>query len=157
MGNGGSKANKAGNQLENFVQQKLLSLGYQEILNDKRLIFQNRHALSGKQFARHVHVGESIYGARRYVDFIVFNPDLFSDALIVECKWQEKPGSVDEKYPYLHCNILKTGVPSIVLIDGGGYKIKAMEWLKSQVNPDTALKGVYTMVELQKKINAGFF
>lgn len=35
-------------------------------------------------------------------------------------------GSVDEKYPFAVHNIMKIGVPSIILIDGGGYKKTAL-------------------------------
>ena len=154
MISGGSKAKNAGNQLEEFFKERLISLGYEEI---KHLIFNRRDTFDGKQFAKQVDVGQTIYGTKRVVDFIVFIPNRFPEGLIIECKWQESPGSVDEKYPYLLYNILKTGVPSIVLLDGGGYKEKAGEWLKSQVNSQRLLIGVYTMAELQKKINAGFF
>ncbi|MGB8368506.1 MAG: PD-(D/E)XK nuclease superfamily protein [Limisphaerales bacterium] len=37
---------------------------------------------------------------------------------------------MDEKYPFLYFNIIKTGVPTVVLIDGGGYKPAAKARLK---------------------------
>jgi hypothetical protein len=76
--------------------------------------------------------------------------------LIIECKWQESSGSVDEKYPFIKENIEKTGVPTIVLIDGDGYKKQAFDWLKKQASPNRSLRGVYTITEFQKLINQGF-
>jgi hypothetical protein len=35
------------------------------------------------------------------------NQTKFSDGLIIECKWQESAGSVDEKYPFVVLNIKK--------------------------------------------------
>ena len=84
------------------------------------------------------------------------NQDTFPEGLIIECKWQQSKGSVDEKYPFTLFNIFKIGVPTIILLDGGGYKPAAMKWLKDQVDPNRALIGVYNMAEFQKKVNNGF-
>ena len=69
---------------------------------------------------KQVKVGTTVYDSDRYCDFLVLNKDLFPDGLVIECKWQQSAGSVDEKYPFLVVNIMKTGVPTVVLIDGGG-------------------------------------
>ena len=63
---------------------------------------------------------------------------------------------VDEKYPFMVHNITKSCVPSIILIVGQGYKQRALEWLKAQVESEQFLIGVYTMQEFQKSINRGF-
>lgn len=63
---------------------------------------------------------------------------------------------MDEKYPFTVFNIFKIGVPTIILMDGGGYKPAALTWLKSQVNPNRAIIGVYTMAEFQTVVNNGF-
>lgn len=84
------------------------------------------------------------------------NQNKFPDGLIIECKWQQSNGSVDEKYPFTVYNILKIGVPTIILLDGKGYKRQAMEWLKSQAHPSKALIGVYDMSEFQSLVNKGF-
>jgi hypothetical protein len=77
------------------------------------------------------------------------------NGLIIECKWQQAAGSVDEKYPFTVFNIMKIAVPTIILLDGGGYKPAAMVWLKDQVGKDRALIGVYNMSEFQKVVNNG--
>ena len=76
-----------------------------------------------------------------------------ANTLIIECKWQQSGGSVDEKYPFALFNIFKIGVPTIILLDGGGYKQAAMKWLKDQVDPNRALIGVYNMMEFQSLVN----
>ena len=63
---------------------------------------------------------------------------------------------MDEKYPFALFNIFKIGVPTVVLLDGGGCKPAALKWLKDQVDPNRALIGVYTMAEFQKVVNNGF-
>lgn len=153
----GAFANHTGNNLEQFVRETLLRNGYTEFWDHKEQVFANRATVGGRQFALQVNVGETIYKTKRIADVLIINQELFPDGLIIECKWQQSNGSVDEKYPFLVWNIIKTKVPTIILLDGGGYKPAAMEWLKAQANPSSALIAVYTMMEFQKAANNGLF
>ncbi len=152
----GEKANSTGNLLEQFIEQILQKKGYVEFWNHKTIAFENRKAIGGKQYLKQLPVGQTIYETTRKCDFFIVNRDLFPDDLIIECKWQQVPGSVDEKYPFLLFNIIKTAVPTIVLMDGSGYKKNAMKWLKSQVHEKSALIAVWNMAEFQTKANNGF-
>ncbi len=152
----GTRANQSGNRLERFVQQLLLDKGYAEFWNHKKTVFANRALIGGKQFVKQVPVGDTIYETMRKCDFLVINHEKFPDGLIIECKWQQSKGSVDEKYPFLLYNIIRTGIPTVVLLDGGGYKPAALTWLKDMVNKNGALIGVWTMAEFQKQVNDGF-
>ena len=152
----GGKANKTGNTLERFVQQALNDCGYAEFWNHKKQVFANRKTVGGKQYSKQLCVGETIYDTPRICDFFVINRDKFPNDLIIECKWQQSGGSVDEKYPLLVFNIVKTAIPTVILLDGGGYRAQAMAWLKDQVNPKGAIIGVWTMAEFQKQVNNGF-
>lgn len=154
MNNGGSLANHNGRNLENFIKQILLQNNYKECTKSKTAILNNRINITEKLFMPQVYVGDTIYGTKRIVDFFILNKNLFPEGLIIECKWQQSKGSVDEKYPFLVLNIIKTKIPTIVLIDGGGYKPTAMQWLKEQAAPNNILMAVYTMAEFQKAINA---
>jgi len=133
-----------------------LESGYAEIHHHKSQLFANRQIIGGKQYAIQVPCGTSIYETQRKCDFLIINKAKFPDGLIIECKWQQSEGSVDEKYPFAVLNIIKIGVPTIILIDGNGYKQKALEWLKAQVNPGKALVGVHTMSEFQTIVNNKF-
>jgi len=154
--NSGSKANQTGSALERVVAQSLISRGYAEFWNHKAQVFENRHAIGGKQFLKQLPVGLTIYDTVRKCDFLVINRSLFPKDLIIECKWQQSAGSVDEKYPFLLFNIIKTGIPTVVLIDGKGYKPAALKWLKEQVTKKGSLVGVWDMAEFQKQVNNGF-
>lgn len=153
---GGTRANNTGDLLEQFIEQMLKQKGYIEFWDHKEQVFANRKAVGGKQYAKQVKVGTTVYESDRYCDFLVLNKELFPDGLVIESKWQQSAGSVDEKYPFLVVNIMKTGVPTVVLIDGGGYKKTALAWLKNQVDDRRALIGVWTMADFQKKVNDGF-
>lgn len=152
---GGQKANKTGNRLELFVEQTLVEKGYAEFWNHKLSAFENRKAIGGKQYLKQIPVGTTIYNTTRKCDFLVINGELFPEGLIIECKWQQKRGSVDEKYPLLLFNIMKTGVPTIILLDGAGYRKEAMAWLKKQAQPERALFAVLDMAEFHKRVNDG--
>lgn len=151
-----SHANHTGNRLEKFVEHSLIDSGYTLFPNHREQLFENRKSVGGKQYSMQVPCGTSIYETKRKCDFLVLNQDKFPDGLIIECKWQQSKGSVDEKYPFSVFNIIKIGVPTIILLDGGGYKPAALKWLKDQVDPKRAIIGVYTMSEFQKLVNNGF-
>lgn len=72
--------------------------------------------------------------------------------LIIESKWQQSGGSVDEKYPYLVQNIKKQGIyDTIIIIDGDGYKKEALKWLNDQVGSN--LIEVFSMSEFTSWVN----
>lgn len=152
----GSRAVSTGNLLERFVEDCLRRKGYQEFWNHKEQLFINRKIVGGRQYARQIICGNTIYETPRKVDFLVLNRKLFPEGLIIECKWQQSQGSVDEKYPYLLFNIIKTAIPTIILIDGNGYRPAAIKFLREEASKYGALKNTWTMSEFQKEVNNGF-
>jgi len=148
--NQGGRAVISGNVLEKTVETILQVHGYTEICRDlpkKRrrdwLLYSNEPP---KRYAKQVYIGLGIYGTAIYVDFYVFNSVAIPDGLIVECKWQQAGGSVDEKLPYLNLNI-QTCYPSptVVLIDGQGMKKGAINWLTRQVDCNPKLLAVHNL------------
>jgi len=87
-----------------------------------------------------------------FCDFLLFHPTRHPDNLIIESKWQESKGSVDEKFPFLVANI-RERYPhaTIVVLDGGGYKKQANLWLRAQI--DRRLLHVFNMQEFQRWSN----
>jgi hypothetical protein len=154
--NSGQQANLNGDTLEHFVECLLQARGYVEFINYKGQVFAMRKAIGGKQYSKQPFCGYSIYETQRKCDFLTINQSKFPNGLIIECKWQQTSGSVDEKYPFTVHNIEKTKIPSIIVIGGEGYKKEALEWLKKQSGKDKALIGVYTMSEFQSHVNTGF-
>jgi hypothetical protein len=65
---------------------------------------------------------------------------------MVECKWQQSGGSVDEKLPYLNLNIQTCyPSPSVVLIDGEGMKKGSLNWVTRQVDSNFNLLAVHNL------------
>ena len=106
-------------------------------------------------FTRRFDVGLSIYNTRQYCDFIIYHPERWPDNLIIESKWQQRSGSVDEKYPYLILNInMQYKSPTILLLAGSGYKKGAEHWIRSQVGTGN-LRHVFNMPEFAAWVNGG--
>lgn len=148
---GGTVANYTGKNFEQFVENLIIGAGYTFV--DKKKFTASIY-LEQPIYSKQVYVSRSIYDTPSYCDFILYHPEKHSDCLIIETKWQQTGGSVDEKYPYLIINI-QTRYPhkTVLVLDGGGYKGGAEKWVKDQVG--NQLIGVYNMSEFQKWANKG--
>ena len=99
-----------------------------------------------KRYAKQVYIGSSIYETEINVDFYIVSSASFPLGLIVECKWQEDKGSVDEKYPYLNLNIQNCyRVPTIVIVGGDGMRQGSIDWFKKQIPENPNLLGVHKL------------
>ncbi|ETN98089.1 site-specific DNA methylase, partial [Reticulomyxa filosa] len=102
------RAGELGVQLEGFVEELIKDAGYEFVTKSKFIVASN--ALSQKLYTKQFQICESIYSTldnSHYcqADFLIFNPKDKEKYIIIECKSQTSPGSVDEKYPYLNENI----------------------------------------------------
>lgn len=80
-------------------------------------------------------VGDSIKGGEIRADFLVTGILQFPGGLIIESKWQETPGTADEKLFGLALDIEKRyPLPTIVIVAGGGARTAIVDWLRNQVN-----------------------
>lgn len=146
----GGRAVISGNVLERTVEIILQAHGYSEICRDlpkkRRRDWLVYSAEPSKRYAKQVYIGSGIYGTDIYVDFYIFDTVAMPAGLIVECKWQQAGGSVDEKLPYLNLNIQNCyPSPTVVLIDGEGMKKGAINWLTRQVDFNPNLLAVYNL------------
>lgn len=149
---GGSQANVTGTVLERFIYSCLVDRGYTFVPRER---FIPARIIGQPIFSRHFHIGKSIYGNEQYCDFIVYHPERWPDNLVIESKWQQSSGSVDEKFPYLILNInMQYKCPTIVVLAGGGYKKGAERWLRSQ-SGNLNLKHVFNMTEFAAWVNNG--
>ena len=99
-------------------------------------------------------VGTNIYGGEIRCDFAIAPCEKFPGGLIIESKWQETPGSADEKLPYLVENIrTRYPYPCIVILDGDGYRPGAAAWIRTQVD-GVNLLGVFSFTEFLKWCNS---
>lgn len=146
----GARANKSGQVLETTVEGTLRGHGYFQLSLDtskqEQLQYLLTPTLLPKRYARNVYIGSGIYKNDLYADFFIIGVPAFASGLIIECKWQEDRGSVDEKFPYLNQNIKDCyPVPSLVVIGGEGMRQGAIDWFKEQTKFNPNLLEVYKL------------
>lgn len=153
--NQGQQANSNGAALETFVFDMLTRRGYthRKSNTDKTLMLTNPEH-TAKSFATQVVTGVNIYGTKHVVDFLLTNA---GRRTVIECKWQQSNGSVDEKFPFLVACINNHAIDTIVLLDGNGYRAGAKAWLESQTTFSRYLKGVVDLTGMMRLNNAGYF
>ncbi len=142
----GGRANQAGRILEINVESILSGHGYFQVGNHVSQDFLLTANLLKKRYAKQVIIGSGIYQTSLKVDFYVVGLPRMPSGLIIECKWQESGGSVDEKFPYLNLNIQTSyPAPTIVVIGGEGMRAGAIQWLRQQVEVNKNLLAVQTL------------
>lgn len=124
----GTLANITGNTLEQIVLQTLIPKGFKlttykdyvnsTLLNETEVIIRNAPY-------------KTIYHHDGKTEFLVLSQK-YNLEMRIECKWQQSAGSVDEKFPYLYLNCVEAmPEPQImIIVDGGGAKAGAINWLK---------------------------
>jgi len=153
---GGSIANRTGSSLERFIHDTISGEGYVYVENNIFVLYaQEINTVvdgSVKVFTDQLKICKSIYGNPIRCDFMLYNSEKLPPELVIESKWQQSKGSVDEKFPYLERNIREQyPYNTIVVLDGGGYKPSAEKWLRSKVGGNFI--GVFNMMEFRTYVN----
>lgn len=124
----GGLANSSGKTLETAVIGTLESKGFYTVHHRS---WQRNPALYGTEVLVRDVPYTTIYGHPGKTEFLIRSAR-FGLEVRIECKWQQSPGSVDEKFPYLYLNCLEC-MPErriIILVDGGGAKPGSIRWLR---------------------------
>ncbi|MFY7665554.1 PD-(D/E)XK nuclease superfamily protein [Flavobacterium sp.] len=127
----GKNANTSGNQLETAVIAVLTKKGFE--LENYRVWESKKEQYGDELLLKNVPF-ETIYGHRGNTEFLLVSSK-YNLRIRIECKWQQRSGSVDEKLPYLYLNTIET-MPEkhiMILIDGDGFKAGAKTWLRKAV------------------------
>jgi hypothetical protein len=62
------------------------------------------------------------------LDFYIYHPTKYPDGLILECKFQDGGGTVDEKLHFTVASLKGTGKPSFLLLMGEGFRTSAVQY-----------------------------
>ncbi|QQR99115.1 MAG: 4-diphosphocytidyl-2C-methyl-D-erythritol kinase [Sphingobacteriales bacterium] len=140
----GRKTNITGTQLEKAVQTVLFSKGFEIEMYRK---WDENPENYGKELLLKNVPFTTIYGHKGNTEFLLLS-EKYKLKIRIECKWQQSPGSVDEKLPYLYLNTIESMPENniIILIDGNGFKSGAKKWLKDAVS-----KKLYTTKNNENK------
>ncbi|HLV21666.1 MAG TPA: PD-(D/E)XK nuclease superfamily protein [Polyangiaceae bacterium] len=117
-----------GNQYRRLVARYLLSA------------YGNR----GLQVFEEINVGTSIIGKQRRADLFLHLPSTGA-AMVLECKYQDSAGTVDEKIPYALQDLAALRMPGAVAYAGSGFSEGVLHLLQSAESaaycfPDETLK-----------------
>lgn len=140
-----------GAKFQSFIERSLKEMGYKSITKKE---FDSSTYFNDKVYTKNHIIGISIYETKLSCNFIIYNKEKYPNFLVIETKWQQKLGTVDEKYPYWILNI-KNQIPykTIIVLDGGGYRKGAEKWVKKQLGGN--LINIFNMREFQKWVNEG--
>lgn len=122
------RTTRSGNVLERTVKEVLATNGFEVIRyrdwNKNPEKFGTELLLTNVPF-------ETIYKHRGKTEFLLKSKK-HNLEIRIECKWQQRAGSVDEKLPYLYLNSIEAMPENhiVVVIDGKGWKAGAIPWLK---------------------------
>lgn len=147
----GKLANRTGQLLEDFTAGLLDELDYEEVSAN---LFYAARNLEQPIFARQVEIGRDLYGKQHKADFMLYHPQRWKDCLVIECKWQARRGSVEEKFPFLVLSINQNEFDTIILLDGDGYTSGAANWIRGQAGKNR-LKHVFNQGDLQRYASKG--
>jgi len=128
--------------VEKTIENVLISSGFKKIKNT------NMRICGYKQYIPQATIGNTIYGTKYRVDFIVYGIPNFIDGVVIQSKYQGVSGTADEKFPKVVLDIHINRIPTIVVISGGGASKKAVGWIKSQVGNEENLIAVMSIDEI---------
>jgi hypothetical protein len=127
----GTKGNVTGNQLEVAVKTVITGKGFQIIKYREWVKYPSKF---GKELLLENVPFKTIYDHHGNTEFLLIS-EKYNLQIRIECKWQQVSGSVDEKLPYLYLNTIEAMPENtiMILIDGSGWKLGALKWLKDAV------------------------
>lgn len=133
MATQGAMANANGKVFENMMIPMFEGSGFEVFKETQmnKMLEQNKFTCKKYVIANAKY--KTIYGSEGRTEFVIVDNDR---RIRVEAKYQASPGSVDEKYPYMLLNGIYQYPESevIFVVDGGGYKAGALQWLKDKVD-----------------------
>ena len=91
----GAQANLTGNRLEKFIENSLIGCGFAKT-TDKSALVNAIERFTRPSYASQVNIGHTIYGTDLICDFLLFHPQKWPEGLVIEAKWQQVGGTVDE-------------------------------------------------------------
>ena len=124
----GTTANRQGRMLENIIRHTLEAKGLETVgyaaWKRDQAAFGGELLITNAPFT-------TIYGHRGRTEFLLVS-ERHDLRIRIEAKWQQVGGSTDEKLAYLYLNAIEA-MPEphvIIVIDGGGWRPQAVEWLR---------------------------
>ena len=84
----------------------------------------------GLDVRREVRVGRRLWGSERKIDLVLTHRES-RRSIGLECKWQEKAGSAEEKIPATLADITAWPIPGLIVFSGTGFSPNMRSYLFS--------------------------
>lgn len=84
----------------------------------------------GLDVREEVKVGRRLWGSERRIDIVATDPDT-RKSIGLECKYQSKKGTAEEKIPAVIQDIEAWPIPGLVIFDGAGFSANMQNYLDS--------------------------
>lgn len=124
----GATANRQGRMLETTIRHVLETKGFTPVSHARWRKAPEK--FGGELLLTNVPF-RTLYGRQGRTEFLLKSERL-GLKIRIEAKWQQTPGSTDEKLPYLYLNAIEA-MPErhvIIVIDGDGWRPQALGWLR---------------------------
>jgi hypothetical protein len=136
----GAQANANGRMLEQDIAHRLISHGYCEVPAYGRERYFHPQPFTVPFFVRCTRglqdqPFQSIYDLEWRVDFYVWHAVKHPSGLIIEAKYQQGGGSVDEKYPFILGSLQRQQAETMVLFLGQGMRRESIAWCRRNCPP----------------------
>lgn len=105
-------------------------------------------------YAQQYPVGVSIYETPWKSDFILYHPERHRGCLAIKIRWQEQPGTTDQKLPFQVLTIEKNICPAMIVLGGKGFSEGAVGWVRAQAGKGK-LRAVHEAEEFQQLVSTG--
>ena len=79
---------------------------------------------------REVNIGKSIIGKNRRLDMLLIR-EATQTAFAIECKFQDSPGTADEKIPYALANMKALPMGGCIVYAGSGFSVGVLHMLQA--------------------------
>jgi hypothetical protein len=147
----GYEANHSGRFLEDAIEHEFKArrvhiVSWIESEGGNLDLFTAKQLLKGAPY-------KSIYGCASRSEFLYSHYPVVTCR--IECKWQEGPGSVDEKFPYLIMNAQRAMVETNIwiVLDGGGARADAIQWIKVEaLKIENKKIRIFSLIEAKRAI-----
>lgn len=146
----GQKAGATGSHMEETFLNGLSRKHYRCLSEPNRKLVNTRKDLAVflsctngfPTYGTQLKVIESVYGQPFSVDFVIYHPDKWPKGLLIESKYQEKAGSVDQKFPYVFDTFREAGHPALIACGGNGATAPAKNYLVNRSKAHNSISGV---------------
>jgi len=130
-GEPGRRAGRNGNAFERILLPGLETAGYRWLKgipdDDSEPVESRIPFFIPRWYGKHL---RTLAGTLLVPDYYVWHAAKYPMGCLVECKWQQSSGTVDEKIYYRLHSLLQTGLPAVLALGGAKFRKALLVYYK---------------------------